>query len=157
MIFRRRLLTPLIAGVLLAGGGTAFLATNSQPVSGEGVSNQVVDGYAITNIHYNVAVPSQPLDDPPPPPSHLSVTSVSFTATTTWSGELRAQQGFVRLDPPPPPPGMPPMAWSGCAISAYPNSDAPDFTCTLNPAVPVNGPGPANQGWIDSLQIEVNQ
>ncbi|MDA8103701.1 MAG: hypothetical protein M0Z34_12125 [Nitrospiraceae bacterium] len=154
MIFRRRLLTPLVAGALLAGGGTAFLATNSQPVSGEGVSNQVVDGYAISNIHYNVAVPPMPLVDVPPPPSHLSVVSVSFRATTTWNGELQAQQGFVRLDP---PPAGPPFAWTGCAISAYPNSYTTDFTCTLNPAVPVNGPGPANQGWIDSLQIEVNQ
>ncbi|MDA8386391.1 MAG: hypothetical protein M0Z88_09040 [Actinomycetota bacterium] len=152
MIFRPRLLTPLLVGVLLAGGSTAFLATNTQPVSGEGVSNQVVDGYAISGIHYGVAV-----DPPPTGPSHLDVYSVTFTATEAAGGELQAQQGFARLDPPNSPMPPPGPQWTTCGIIAYPSSTSTTFKCIFSPGVQVNGPGPMGVGWIDSLELEVNQ
>ncbi|MCK4176293.1 hypothetical protein [Aciditerrimonas ferrireducens] len=150
----RRVLAPLVVGGLLATGGSAFLAVNTQPASGEGVSNGVVDGYAISNIHYTVDPPPPPNNSSVPPP--LSVASVSFTATTTSAGELAASQAFVRLDPPPPAPRQP---WTVCTVSPGGTSNSTNFTCSFNPGIPVNmQPQPGSGvGWINNLEIEVNQ
>lgn len=149
MLRPSRLVARLAIGALLATGGAAFLAVNSQPASGEGVSMGVVDGYAISNIHYSV--------DPPPPvngvPGPLQVTTVSFTATTTTAGEMAAAQGFVKLDPPPP---APPSMWSSCTVT-YSSATVTNFSCTLTPAVAVNGPGGTPVGILSNLEIEVNQ
>ena len=145
-----RLFAPLGVGALLATGGGAFLAVNSQPVSGEGVSMGVVDGYSISAISYNVDPP------PPPGPNTLTVSSVTFTATPTAAGENPAAQGFVRLDPPPPPPG-PRAPWTGCSLSGSSGSSR-TFTCTFTPPVAVNGqPGGSPVGVLTNLEIEVNQ
>ncbi|NNN12931.1 MAG: hypothetical protein HKL81_04170 [Acidimicrobiaceae bacterium] len=154
---RMRFLAPLAVGVLLSGGGAAFLATNTQPVSGEGVSSQMIDGYIISDISYNV-------DPPPPPPgggiAHLQVVSVSFAATEGAAGESPAVQGFVRLDPPPPPPpGVGPMQWQSCTRTSVSGATS-YFSCTITPPAPVSGPGGVSgslSGWLDHLQIEVNQ
>jgi len=149
MIRPTRLIAPLAIGALLATGGAAFLAVNSQPVSGEGVSMGVVDGYDISNIHYMV--------DPPPPnngvPGRLQVTTVTFTATTTSAGELAAAQGFVKLDPPPP---APPSMWNSCTVT-YSSATTTNFSCTLTPPVNVNGAGGTPVGILNNLEIEVNQ
>ncbi|MCL4423169.1 MAG: hypothetical protein M1115_08395 [Actinobacteria bacterium] len=150
MIRMHRLIAPLGVAALLATGGAAFLASNTQPASGEGVSIGVVDGYTISNIHYTVDPPPPPPNGPPP---HLQVTTVSFEATTTAAGELPAAQGFVKLDPPPP---APPMAWTSCAVPSV-SGNTSTFTCTFSPAVPVNGQPNGPTGWISSLDVEVNQ
>ena len=150
---RMRFFAPLAIGVLLTGGGAAFLSTNTQPVSGEGVSSQLIDGYSISDISYNV-------DPPPPGPgmAHLQVVSVSFAATEGAVGEAPAAQGFVRLDPPSPPPGGP-MQWQSCNRTSVQGATS-YFSCTITPPAPTSGPGGAGgpqAGWLDHLQIEVNQ
>ena len=153
MLIRKRLVAPLLVGTLLAGGGTAYLASNTQPVSGEGVSNTLVNGYIISNIHYTVADPGGPQGPPPPGGGSLQVNAVSFTATSQGGNGL-ATQAFARLDPPPAP-----QPWSTCTVSGYPaNGISVNFTCPFTPGVHVNGgPGPGGMGWIDSLELEVNQ
>ncbi len=153
MFITHKLLLPFGVATLLATGGAAFLAQNTQPVSGQGVSLSAIDGYSISAISYTV-------DPPPPPGPPMSVTSVSFDATTTSQGELSATQGFVKLDPPGPP-----VAWMACQspqsaanpVGSPPWATTVSFTCAINPGVPVNGPGPNNIGVLDHLGIEVNQ
>ncbi len=159
MFITHKVLLPFGVATLLATGGAAFLAQNTQPVSGQGVSVESIDGYSISGIHYSV--------DPPPNDPAIGVVSVTFEATTTTQGELAAAQGFINLDPsgPPPPPGPGPGdSWTNCGspTSASNPSWSPSwaqtvsFTCNLNPEMSVNGPG--NQiGVLDNLGIEVNQ
>ncbi len=151
MLRTHRLFVPFGVAALLATGGAAFLSVNVQPASGEGVSMGTIDGYQITNIHYNVDPPPPP--PPPGPAPHLQVTSVTFQATTVQAGELPATQGFVKLDPPPP---VPPVAWTTCAPPIISGSTS-TFTCTFTPPVPVNGQPHGPTGWLTNLDIEVNQ
>ena len=150
MFFTRKILVPVGVAALLATGGAAFLAQNSAPASGQGVSSSPIDGYYISAIHYNV-------DPPPPPPGGgapgpMAVTWVSFDASVATAGELPAAQGFVRLDPPGPPP--PP--WTQCTLENV-SGGTSSFTCMLTPGVPVNGPGGSPVGVLSNLEIEVNQ
>lgn len=154
MFITHKILLPFGVATLLATGGAAFLAQNTQPVSGQGVSLSAIDGYSISAISYSV-------DPPPPPPAQMSVTSVSFDATTTSPGELAATQGFVKLDPPGPP-----VPWTQCSAPTPASNPVGSpawavtvsFRCPLTPGVPVNGPGPNGPiGVLDHLGIEVNQ
>ena len=159
MFITHKILVPFGVATLLATGGAAFLAQNTQPVSGQGVSLSAIDGYSISAIHYTV--------DPPPPPgpnSVMSVTSVSFDATTTSAGELPAAQGFVKLES-----SGPGAQWTMCSNPTPVPSPAPpappsppwmvtvSFSCPLTPGVPVNGPNENPIGVLNNLGIEVNQ
>ncbi len=151
MFFTHKVLVPFGVAALLATGGAAFLATNSAPASGQGVSLSSIDGYNISAIHYNV-------DPPPPPPGGgpakpMAVIGVTFNATEATAGELPAQQGFVKVDPPAP---APPSPWTQCVLTNVSGATS-SFTCTLSPGVPVNGPHGTPIGVLDHLGIEVNQ
>ena len=164
---RSRFLAPLAAGALLATGGAAFLAVNAQPASGQGVSSESIDGYNISNIHYNVT-PAKIGDN-------LYVKSMTFTATTTTNGELAAQQAYAKIDPPSSSTdsvtnGLPSLTnydqWVSCVRTGGDSTTGvSNFSCDFTVmfglgGVPVNGPsffGHSNTGWLDNLSLEVNQ
>ncbi|MGH9069508.1 MAG: hypothetical protein ACRD0J_18735 [Acidimicrobiales bacterium] len=67
----RKLMVPAV-GLLVAGGGFAFMANNTVPETQAGSGQATIAGYAASNVHYQVV-------NNGPGPGSQAIVAVSFT------------------------------------------------------------------------------